>query len=1037
MSRVGESERKTQKRVIAYLRDTLGYRYVGDRSQRVGNANVEAETLRVFLQGRGVEPGTATRAIAALTKAASVGGSRTLYTANREVHGLLRYGVPLAEETGGPPRSVPFIDWRNPDANLFDVAEEVTVVGGPNADTKRPDVVLYVNGIALGVLELKKSTKSVAQGIRQNLDSQDVKFIRPFFSTVQLVMAGNASEGLKYAAIEAPEKHWLTWQPDEGLDAAVGVTPETPKLLAGLARVAEPARLLKLVHDFVAFDAGTKKLARYNQFRAVQAAGAFAKNREGGVVWHTQGSGKSLTMVWLAQWIKENIDDARVLVVTDRDELDKQIEGVFAGAGEEIHRTSGGAELLRVLNQRHPWLVCSLVHKFGVAAGQDDEGRERDVAAFVADVKAGLPEGFAPKGRLFVFVDECHRTQSGLLHDAMNAVLPDATTIGFTGTPLLKRDKKTSVERFGRYIDTYHYDQAVRDEVVLDLRYEARDIEQDLTSTEKIDQWFQSATLALTGAARERLKQRWGTMRKLRSSKDRLQKIAGDVSMEFQLDPRLSSGRGNAMIVCDSIHAACRLYQMFQEGPLAGKVAVVTSYEPTAASIKGESSGAGNTEKLLQHAVYRKMLAAHFGESEDKAAGKAGVFEDEVKARFVKEPGQMQLLIVVDKLLTGFDAPPASVLFIDKKMRDHGLFQAICRVNRLDGADKEYGRIVDYMDLFDSLKGAMSDYTGGAFEGFDEEDVKGLLKDRVEKGKTALEEALEAVLALTDPVDPPKHEGDYVRCFCGEGTEVQERAPLRAQLYASAGSLTRAFAAVAGDLEKAGYTVDDAERLRERVRHFADAASAVELASGDGVDLKQFEPAMRHLLDQYVRAEEAVKVSEFKNRGLVELLAEIGVDAEQVLPEGMQDDDEAKALAIENNLARAISEKTAANPAYYQKMSELLEDLILQRKKAALEYKARLRAYAELAAQVTGGPAEGDYPRALRTDSSRAVYDLLNKDEDAAQRVDAAVRAAAQDGWRGHKLKEKAMIRAIEAEIEVDATMAKRVLGIFSEQGDL
>ena len=373
-------------------------------------------------------------------------------------------------------------------------------VAGEN--TKRPDLVLYVNGIALGVLELKRSTVSVTEGIRQNLDSQKKEFIRPFHATVQLVMAGNDTEGLRYGVIETPEKYWLRWRETDSHPAG-GDNP----LLRELSQLCSKDRLLEIVHDFMVFDAGIKKICRHNQYFGVRAAHEHVQRREGGIIWHTQGSGKSLTMVWLAKWIREYVTNGRVLIITDRTELDEQIEKVFKGVSEDIHRTKNGADLVGTLNAGDEWLICSLIQKFGAS-------EEGDIDAFLKDIQSHLPKDFYAKGEIFVFVDECHRTQSGNLHKAMKALLPGAMLIGFTGTPLLKEDKKRSIETFGPYIHTYKYDEAVEDGVVLDLRYEARDIDQNITSQAKIDQWFDLRTRGLTDVAKAQLKQRWGTMQK-------------------------------------------------------------------------------------------------------------------------------------------------------------------------------------------------------------------------------------------------------------------------------------------------------------------------------------------------------------------------------------------------------------------------------------------------------------------------------------------------------------------------------------------
>ena len=650
MGEVGQREFRTQQRVVAFFREALGYAYLGHWQDRANNRNVEPELVRDWLERQGYGDGVIIRALHQLDKAAALGGSKTLYDANRETYDRLRYGVKVQPAAGEQTVTVRLIDWENPDNNDFAIAQEVTVTG---RNTKRPDLVLYVNGIALGMLELKRSTVSVTEGIRQNLDSQKPEFIRPFFATVQLVMAGNESEGLRYGVIETPEKYWLRWKEDEAHPAA-----DDNPLLQELGQLCGKERLLEIVHDFIVFDRGAKKICRHNQYFGVRAAQVRVERREGGIIWHTQGSGKSLTMVWLAKWIREHITDPRVVLITDRTELDEQIEQVFKGVSEDIHRTSNGADLVHVLNARDEWLICSLVHKFG----RSEEG---DIDAFVEDIQSHLPADFFAKGEIFVFVDECHRTQSGKLHRAMKTLLPEAMMIGFTGTPLFKEDKQRSIETFGPYIHTYKYDEAVRDGVVLDLRYEARDIDQNLTSETRIDQWFELKTRGLTDVAKAQLKQRWGTMRKVLSSKDRLRKIVADILLDMETRDRLKSGRGNAMLVSGSIYSACRLFEMFQQHDLAGKCAIVTSYKPAPADIKGEETGEGLTEKLRQYGIYRKMLAAHFNEPEDAAMGKVEEFEKEVKKRFVEEPGRMKLLIVVDKLLTGFDAPPVGQIRSD------------------------------------------------------------------------------------------------------------------------------------------------------------------------------------------------------------------------------------------------------------------------------------------------------------------------------------------------------------------------------------
>ena len=1047
MSAVGQREIQTQWRVVAFFRDVLGYKYLGHWQDRPGNRNVEREHITDWLKRQGHGDKIVDKALFELNKAAALGGSKTLYDANREVYGLLRYGVKVRPDVGEQNVTVWLIDWENPSNNDFAIAEEVTVTG---ENTKRPDLVLYVNGIALGVLELKRSTVSVTEGIRQNLDSQKKEFIRSFFATVQLVMAGNDTEGLRYGVIETPEKYWLHWK-EAGAHPAANDNP----LLRELSQLCGKERLLEIAHDFVVFDAGIKKICRHNQYFGVKAAQARVKRREGGIIWHTQGSGKSLTMVWLAKWIREHVADARVLLITDRTELDEQIEKVFKGVSEDIHRTRSGDDLVRVLNTSDEWLIASLIHKFGAA-------EEGDVDKFVEDIRSHLPRDFHAKGEIFVFVDECHRTQSGKLHEAMKELLPGAMLIGFTGTPLLREDKRRSTETFGTYIHTYKYDEAVSDGVVLDLRYEARDIDQNITSQARIDQWFDLKTRGLTDVAKAQLKQRWGTMQRVLSSQDRLEKIVADILLDMEVRDRLKSGRGNAMLVSGSISSACRFFDMFQQTDLAGKCAIVTSYRPAPSDIKGEETGEGRTERLLRHGAYRKMLAAHFNEPEETAMHKVERFEQEVKKRFIDEPGQMKLLIVVDKLLTGFDAPPATYLYIDKQMQDHGLFQAICRVNRLDGDDKEYGYIIDYKDLFRSLEQSIEDYTGEAFDGYDRADVEGLLKDRLQQGRERLEEAREAIKALCEPVEPPRDTAAYLRFFCaadsGNAQQLKDNEPKRVAFYKRAAAFLRAYASVANEMREAGYSDTESQEIKAEVDHYEKVRQEIKLASGDYIDLKMYEPAMRHLLDTYIRAEESEQLSGFDDLTLVELVVERGEKAVNALPEGIRKSREAVAETIENNVRRLIIDEMAVNPRYYENMSDLLDALIRQRKQEAIDYKEYLAQIVDLTGKISRPETQASYPSTINSAALRSLFDNL---EDAhawawrerasrqysagtavdireamALALDCAIRRVKKADWQGNRFKEREVRNAIRSELGDDEGLADRIFEVVKNQQD-
>jgi len=878
MSNVGQREAITQKRVIQLFQTQLGYTYLSNWHYRENNCNIETEILSQWLSKQGINDTLINNALRELDKAATLGEIPNLYDANKAVYSLLRYGIKVKEGAGEQKQTIWLIDWENPENNDFAIAEEVTVQGKLNI---RPDIVLYINGIALGILELKRSTVSINKGIRQNLNNQKKEFIRPFFTTLQLVMAGNDTQGLRYGTIETPEKYYLEWK-EENPEYNHQTDPPEQKYLSNstyesgdnpldcaLIRLCNKTRILEIIHNFIIFDKGIKKTCRHNQYFGIKAAQTYIQRREGGIIWHTQGSGKSLTMVWLAKWIREKTTDARVLIITDRTELEEQIEDIFQGVDEKIYRAQNGNDLINTLNQTNPSLICSLVHKFG---NRDENTQNQATDEFIKTLQ--IPSNFTPKGNIFIFVDECHRTQSGKLHTEMKRILPNALFIGFTGTPLLKQDKQRSIDIFCNYIHTYKFNEAVADGIVLELLYEARDIDQNLTSETKIDQWFDAKTRGLSDLAKTQLKQKWGTMQKLLSSKSRLEQIVDNILLDMDTKPRLMDGRGNAMLVCASIYQACKIYELFSQTELKGKCAIITSYKPAPSDIKGEETGEGLTEKLRQYEIYRKMLADYFNDSEDKAMYRVEEFEKDVKNRFIKQPGQMRYL------------------YIDKNMQDHGLFQAICRVNRLDGDDKEYGYIVDYKDLFEKLKGAVTDYTSGALEGYDPEDIAGLLTNRLEKGKDRLDETLEMVRALCEPVPLPRNREDYLHYFCTPDTRdknaLANNEPKRVALYKAVNALIRAYANLANEIIEAGYTNTEANNIKAEVEHYSQMRDEVKIASGDYLDMKLYEPAMRHLLDTYIRAEPSEIISDFEDLGLIQLIVNNGINAIETLPEGLK-----------------------------------------------------------------------------------------------------------------------------------------------------
>ncbi|MCY3675093.1 MAG: HsdR family type I site-specific deoxyribonuclease [Rhodobacteraceae bacterium] len=1026
MNKVGAKERYTQNRIVKLFEGHLGYKYLGDWKDRY-NENIESDLLRLYLQKQEYSEILIKRALRELDKAATLGAGRKLYDANKDVYRLLRYGIKVKEGTGEQNQTVWLIDWNNPEKNHFAIAEEVTVFGN---QTKRPDIVLYLNGIAIGVIELKRSTIGLTEGIRQNLLNQRKDYIPQFFTTMQLVMAGNDTQGLRYGTIETKEKYYLEWKEDGGIGAY--------QLDRHLSLMCEKSRLLELIHDFIVFDAGVKKTCRPNQYFGVIEAQDYIKRHQGGIIWHTQGSGKSLTMAWLAKWIREKVKkDSRVLIITDRTELEDQIEKVFSGIDEDIYRTKSGADLIDTLNGTDQWLICSLVHKFG--SSESNELSDDNVNKFMEELQNSMKLNFEAKGDIYVFVDECHRSHSGKFHSVMKKILPNALFIGFTGTPLLKKDKKTSLEVFGSYIHTYKFDEAIKDGIVLDLLYEPRDIDQNLTSSERVDLWFETKTSGLNDYARAQLKKKWGTMQKVLSSQSRLEMIVKDILLDMETRERLIDGRGNAILVSDSIYQACKFYDIFSNTELSDKCAIVTSYKPMLQDIKDEESGEGDTDKHRQYNIYRKMLASFFEESEDLAIDRVDEFEKKVKEKFVNEPGQMRLLIVVDKLLTGFDAPSATYLYIDKKMQDHGLFQAVCRVNRLDDG-KQYGYIVDYKDLFNSLESSIKDYTSGAFDNFEKGDVDGLLTERLTKAKQRLDEAREAVKALCENVDPPKDTAAYIRYFCAYDTSDKEalkvNEPRRIELYKKTGSFIRAYAALANEMIEAGYSSDKIKTIKREVKLYENVQIEVKMASGDYIDLKLYEPSMRHLIDSYIRAEESQILSAFDDISLIQLIANTGEEAIDKLPLGIRNNEAVVAETIENNIRKVIIDEQQVNPKYYEKMSKLLDALIQERKAKALQYKDYLKKIIDLSVEISRPESNRPYPESLNTAAKRALYDNLGKDENLALRIDKVVKTTKKADFRGNRLKEREIELAIRELLNESNFDSKQIFELVKNQSE-
>ncbi len=535
------------------------------------------------------------------------------------------------------------------------------------------------------------------------------------------------------------------------------------------------------------------------------------------------------------------------------------------------------------------------------------------------------------------------------------------------------------------------------------------------------------------------LKKKWGTMQNVLGSRSRMEKVVTDIIFDFGVKRRLKSERGNVILVASSIFEACRYYEMFQNPNtgLKGKCAIVTSYNPQTRDITIEETGA-NTESDKQYIfnTYENLLKDVKAKPNKT---KTETYEDEVKAKFIDEPANMKLLVVVDKLLTGFDAPSCTYLYIDKSMQDHGLFQAICRVNRLDGSDKDFGFIVDYKDLFKKVENAVAVYTSALdYDGFEAGDCDVLLKDRLKLGRQRLDVSLEALELLCEDVKLPKGDLEYIHYFCGN-TEIpddlKEREPQRTALYKATVGFIRAYANIADQLEAAGLNDHEIEHVKKRLDHYAKLREVIRNASNETLDLKSYEADMRYLLDSYIQADTAVVISPFGDMPLMDMIVKSGIaEAINAMPGGIKSNREAVAETIENNVRSAIIKDHLLDPAFFERMSQLLAEIIKRRKEKAVEYEEYLNQITELANKVATGHTDNT-PRVLDTPAKRALYHNLDNDEALALEIDAVVRVTKSDGWRGNQAKESQVKYAIW-KIVNDQNEVERIFNIVSQQSE-
>lgn len=825
-----------------------------------------------------------------------------------------------------------YIDWGNPQNNLFHVTEEFAVDSQDKQHNARPDIVLFINGIPFAVIECKAPQVSVEQAVEQMIRNQQVDYIPQLFKYAQIVLATNKNE-VKYATAGTPKKFWTVWKEENKewlesrLDAYIAdrLPTEQDRNIVSLFSY---ERVFELIRYFILFDANVKKVCRYQQYFAIKEIMKTVSendengNRQSGVIWHTQGSGKSLTMVMLAKYLLMELasNHPKVVIVTDRKELDYQIAATFSHTRLNPARATSGKHLVELVDSSRADVVTSIINKFNTVERQEKKNYSRDV---------------------FVLVDESHRSNYGLMATKMRSVFPNACYIGFTGTPLMKREKNT-MSKFGKLIHKYTISDGVEDGAIVPLIYEGRFVDQKVDE-ENIDLWFKQTTKRLTDSQKEDLRKKWSSIRRLTSTDARIKRIALDISEHFTEGYKDTGFK--AMLATNYKRDAIRYLECFEKfGDL--NCAVVISPPDMRESVDDVDEG---TDDMVV-AYWNKMM---------KQYGDADRYEEAIKNKFCD--GEIDILIVCSKLLTGFDAPICQVLYIDKELKEHGLLQAIARTNRLYEG-KDYGLIVDYRGLIEKLDTAMDMYSGAGLENFDSGDLKGVVLDVM----TAVGKLRDAYSQLLDLFAPVKNIADT------EEPEVfLADEKVREDFYNRLCAFGRALNMVLNS-EQAYNAVpkDERKKYQDAFIFFAKVRRSVKIRYFDVIDNREYEPLMQNLLDTHLSV-----------AGLKQLTAPVDIlnkeDFEKELEElGSL---RSKADAITSRMNKSISEKREENPAYYDSFSKRIKEALELYKEKVIseaEYLAKMRSIME---DYHAGKSTVSYPARIKNNvHAQAFYGVLN-----------------------------------------------------------
>ena len=852
-----------------------------------------------------------------------------LISTNEKIYDLLTLGKSYQENmVDGTKRSfdIKYIDFEHPEKNDFYVTEEFSVLRMNGKDYARPDIVLFVNGIPLAVIECKDASVPIIQAISQNIRNQKPEYIPQLFKFIQIVMAANKNE-TKYATCGTPDKFWSTWneqyveKQNELLDKTV-IGRQITKQDRDIISLFEKERFLELIKDFIIFEAGKKKICRYQQYFAVKAMlQRIKQDKKGGVVWHTQGSGKSITMVYITKKIMEDkeIQNPQVVIATDRVDLDKQIHKTFNRIGVETARATTGNNLTELIKNEKIRVITTVVNKFEKV------------------VKSGVTVD-APN--TFILVDEGHRTQYGEINRRMQEVFKGAIYISFTGTPIMKRDRNI-FDKFGGLIHKYSLDDALKDKAIVPLIYEGKMVDQEV-SKEAIDMRLDMLTRNLTEEQKTDVMKKWSRFEKVASSEQRLELIAWDIAKNY--NDTLKGTGFNAMLACNKKIEAVKYYNIFREEFPELEVAVVISPPDMR---EGEGSIDEDTNDIVKK-FYINALSNYKNEEE---------YEETIKSKFIN--GDIDILIVVDKLLTGFDAPKASTLYLDKQIKEHNLLQAIARVNRLcDG--KDYGYIVDYRGLLGELDKALTMYQEAGLEEFNEEDIK----SSVYYIDTEINNMFEAYEKLKEIFKNIKNKNDLE-----EYEVLLEDEKIRKDFY---DKLCK-FGSMLGIIlpsDQAYYKVgkEKISELRKALAFYQKLRATVKLRYSETIDHKEYEAKMQKLLDNYVVAKEMMRITE-----PVDI-----TDAENFDKElEKMGTDRGKADTIRTRLTRTISEKSKEDPAYYKKFSTRIEETIEAYRNRRITDSEYLQKMQDIKEAFRKGNSGIVYPSNITTENSRAFYGVI------------------------------------------------------------